>query len=104
VGLNSTPVDPTCDPDVTGFCDAQITTQFNTLPDLPASKIHLVVDGPARTSTTGSVLDGQLIKVANPADRICYPTSTGAATLTPHSATPAVTLPISLSITGCPTG
>jgi hypothetical protein len=102
-GVTATPqVDPSCDPlfDPNGFCQTQISILFNNVPDVPINSIRMVLDGPNRQGSQGS-LSGKILTLASSSDPTCVGTSTANATFTPFSGTGNVARSQNITMTGC---
>jgi len=83
VGATNTPqVDSTCDPlfGVFGTCPTQISAVFSNIPDAPATKMVVSLDGPDRTGDSGT-LSGKILTTASPNDSVCVPEDEFTATL-----------------------
>jgi hypothetical protein len=103
IGVTSTPqTDPACDPltDPNGFCQTQISTIFNNLPDVPLTHTAFKLNGPDRQGVN-QVLSGKLLTVATPDDATCQPTSPARSNVAPYTGTPSAVLTQTIAISGC---
>ncbi|MDO8630235.1 MAG: hypothetical protein Q7R41_07055, partial [Phycisphaerales bacterium] len=72
VGITSLPqVDSTCDVSE-GLCQQRIAASFSGLPDAPATKMRLDLDGPDRTGVNAT-LSGKILSVISGGDVNCQP-------------------------------
>jgi hypothetical protein len=102
IGVTSTPqVDAACDPatDPNGFCQTQISTIFNNLPDVPLTHVTFGLNGPDRTGSQGT-LSGKMLVVASPGDSACA-SGPAKTTVTPWRGIPVVSLTQTINVTGC---
>jgi hypothetical protein len=64
-------VDPTCDPDVAGYCQRQIQFTINNLPNIPGAQYRLDVNSSGRTSSAGAALQPGLFSTPSSDSDLC---------------------------------
>jgi hypothetical protein len=103
LGVTGTPEEiPNCTPDEspTGFCNKQVTVDFNRLPDVPFSHVTFKLGTVSGRVGVNGPIPNEVLKNAVAADASCVSPGNAVATITSHT-TAVQTRSQSIALSGC---
>jgi hypothetical protein len=103
LGVTGTPEEiPNCTPDEspTGFCNKQVTVDFNRLPDVPFSHVTFKLGTVSGRVGVNGAIPNEVLKNAVNADPSCISPGNAVATITSHTAA-VQTRSQSIALSGC---
>jgi hypothetical protein len=103
LGVTGTPEEiPNCTPDEspTGFCNKQVTVDFNRLPDVPFSHVTFKLGTVSGRVGVNGPLPNEVLKTSVASDPSCQSPANANSTITSHTTT-VVQRSQSIALTGC---